>query len=633
MDVTNPGLVNVADQAYGNPSTAVQSLAIPEDSDVLTPVADEGYPRAEDVTATEDGGNSKGPTPTVTNPINQPPASPPLSLAQLPGVPPAFAPFPQTNIVNTVDSQPTSQNQIQPPSFDVIGINQTFQTNQTDATRREYTVTSVKDADTGGPIVVPGPPVVGNFVGIYQDGSSLIVLSAVPFDPRIVDGIIVALSSPNPAYNFPQTVADLTAVGPGLFDYATKGNPAGTIVTLSSLSPFPVGLVAGLPITIAGSSVAAYDGPNVAQDVVSLNGAFDEIDAAGPGHITVVSHSNPLPAGLAAGNLVWLDGAYAVDGPQPISNVINDSDTILTITDNGSGKIRVTSTHALPADIADGQMITISGTVNYNGTYAASNVTGGTFDLATVNWIANESAGTWTAYTFNLPLSFTSSYNSTWSCNTFDISFASPTYTASASGGWTSYTFELSGAYSGTAAGTYTYTPPSTPTTRYKLFVSPQDLLSFGLSMLGREIVFSDTTLTVLNQGASRFIGFFGNNYVTIDKDEMADEDAPVLDDPQPGDIFFLNVQRQGGEVTTEPTGHFQDVTISPVPLASPTSSPTANADTGVQHSTGQSTNAVSTGPQPGTPTITSGVQVPTAINVNVADQATSVGLPANVYV
>ena len=35
MDVTNPGLVNVADQVVGNPSTAVQSLAIPEDSNPL----------------------------------------------------------------------------------------------------------------------------------------------------------------------------------------------------------------------------------------------------------------------------------------------------------------------------------------------------------------------------------------------------------------------------------------------------------------------------------------------------------------------------------------------------------------------------------------------------------------------
>jgi hypothetical protein len=139
--------------------------------------------------------------------------------------------------------------------------------------------------------------------------------------------------------------------------------------------------------------------------------------------------------------------------------------------------------------------------------------------------------------------------------------------------------------------------------------------------------------LTVLNQGASRFIGFFGNNYAVINKNESTDQFVPVRDDPVPGDVFSLNVQRQGGEVTTETTGHFQDITISPIPLASPISSPTANADTGVQHSTGQSTNAVSTGPQPGTPTITSGVQVPTAINVNVADQATSVGLPANVYV
>ena len=73
MDVTNPGLVNVADQAYGNPSTAVQSLAIPEDSDVLTPVADEGYPRAEDVTATKDGGGSRVRPPLPRTPSTNPP--------------------------------------------------------------------------------------------------------------------------------------------------------------------------------------------------------------------------------------------------------------------------------------------------------------------------------------------------------------------------------------------------------------------------------------------------------------------------------------------------------------------------------------------------------------------------------
>ena len=630
MDVTNPGLVNVADQAYGNPSTAVQSLAIPEDSDVLTPVANEGYPRANDVAAT---GNSSGPTPTVTNPINQPPASPPLSLAQLPGMPPAFAPFPQTNIVNTVDNQQSSQNQIQPPSFDVIGIDKTIQTNQTDATRRQYTVTAVQDADTGGPVVDPIPPVVGSFVGVDQDGTNIIILSATPFDPHIVDGIIVSLASSNPAYNFPQTIFNLHQIGPGLFNYATKGNPSGTVITLSSLTPFPVAIVSGTPITISGSSVAAYNGPNVAQNVTSLNGAFDEIASAGPGQITVVSHSIPLPADLVAGKLVWLDGAYNAAHPQPVSKVINDSDTILSITNNGSGKIRVTSTHALPADITNGQVITISGTVHYNGTYAASNVTGGTFDLATVAWIADEGVGSWTAYTFNLPISFTSSYSNTWSCNTFDISFASPTYTTTATGGWQSYTFELQGAYSGTATGTYTYTPPSTPTTRYKVFVAPQDLQSFGVSMLGREIVFDPATITFQDRKATRIIEFYGNDYVVINQSEDSDQLVPVLDDPVPGDILFLNVQRQGGEVTSELTGNVQDVTIFPVPLASPTYSPTDNAPPPIQNITRESTIAVSTGPQPGAPIITGGVQVPTAITVNVADQSTSVGLPTNVYV
>ena len=633
MDVTNPGLVNVADQSCGNPSTTVQSLTIPEDSDVLVPVANQGNPRAEDVTSTKDGGVSTGPIPTTTSTMNQPPASPSQSFAQLPGVAPAFAPFPQEKIVNTVDGQQASQNQIQPASFDVIGVTDTVQTNQTADTHKQYKVTSVVDADTGGPVVDPSPPIPnppGNFVGVYAgDSSHIIVLSDTAFDFRIVDGLIVSLvSTDNPAYNFPQTISNRQQIGPVSFDYASKGNPSGTIVTLSSTDPWIGTLIPGLPLTISGSG--HYDGPNVAQNVISLIGSFDEIDAAGSGHITVVSH---LPTALVDGNLVCLWGPYIAAGPQPASKIVNDSDTILSIVDNG-GKIRVTSTHALSANfIANGQMVTIS-TPNYNGTYEVSNMTGGTFDLA-VAWTVDElpSTGSWNSYTFNLPISYAGTYGDLWTCNTFDISFASPTYTASASGGWTSYTFELSGAYSGTAAGTYTYTPPSTPTSRYKLFVSPQDLLSFGLSMLGREIVFSDTTLTVLNQGASRFIGFFGNNYVVINKNESTDQFVPVLDDPVPGDVFSLNVQRQGGEVTTETTGHFQDITISPIPLASPISSPTANADTGVQHSTGQSTNAVSTGPQPGAPTITSGVQVPTAINVNVADQATSVGLPANVYV
>ena len=628
MDVTNPGLVNVADQAYGNPSTAVESLAIPEDSDVLVPVADEAYPRAEDITATEDGGNSKGPIPTVTNPINQPPASPPLSLGQMPGTPPTFAPFPQTNLVNTVENQQSSQNPIQPPSFDVIGNDVTIQTNQTDATRRQYTVSSVVDADTGGPVVVPFLPIVGNFTGIYQEGSNLIVLSPAPFDPNIVDGAIVTLASSNPSYNFPQTVFNLQQIG-GLFNYASKGNPSGTIVTLSSLSPFPVSLVSGEPVTIYGSSVAAYNGPNVAQNVISVNGTFDEVDSAGPGQITVVSYFNP--SGLANGNLVWLDGIYNTAHPQPASKVVNDSDTILSIVNNGSGLIRVTSTHALSANfIANGQMVTIA-TPNYNGTYAVSNITGGTFDLA-VAWTVDElpSTGSWNSYTFNLPISYAGTYGDLWSCNTFDISFSAPTYATTASGGWNSYTFEVFGAYNGSAAGTFTFQSPSFPTTRYKMFVTPQDLMSFGVSMLGREITFDKTILQIPNRGASRFISFYGNDYVVIDQTEFSDPLVPVLHTPFPGDTFSLSVQRQGGEVTTENLGTSQDVTIAPSPLINV---PNFGIPPVIPSMPSKGPIEISTGPQPGAPIITGGVQVPTAINVNVADQATSVGLPTNVYV
>ena len=627
MDVTNPGLVNVADQAYGNPSTAVDSLAIPEDSDVLTPVADEGYPPAKEVAA---AGNSAGPTPTVANPINQPPASPPLSLAQLPGVPPTFAPFPQTNIVNTVDSQQSSQNQIQPAEFQVIGISETIQANQTDATRRQYTVTSVVDADTGGPVIDPTPPFTGSFVGVYDDTPYIILLSDVPFDPHIVDGAIVALASLNPAYNFPQTVINVQQLGPGLFSYVSKGNPSGTILTLSSLTPFPVALAANQPLTISGSSIAGYDGPNVAQNVTSLDGTFDEIDSSGPGQITIVSHSTPLPAGLAAGKLVWLGGAYSSAGPQPASKIINDGDTIASIVSAGGGtSIRITSTHALPADIANGQMITIT-SAHYNGTYAASNVTGGTFDL-TVAWVADEAAGSWTAYTFNLPISAAHpSYGGAWTCHTFDIGFASPAYAGTATGNWQSYTFMLQGTYSGTATGTYTFQTPTVITTRYKMFVAPQDLQGFGVSMLGREITFSKDNPPLHNQGSTRFIGFYGNDYVVIDKNEFTDQDAPVLVDPLPGDTFALSVQRQGGEVTTERLGTSQDVTIFPSPLIDvpsfgvPPAAPSMRSEGPI---------SISTGPQPGAPIITGGVQVPTAINVNVADQSTSVGLPANVYV
>jgi hypothetical protein len=632
MDVTNPGLVNVADQAYGNPSTAVQSLAIPEDSDVLVPVADEGHPRAEDVTATEDGGNSAGPTPTSSNTINQPPASPSQSSGQLPGVPPAFLPFPQTNIVNTVANQQASQNEIQPASFDVIGVGSTIQTNQTAGTSRSYTVTSVQDAN-GGPVIDPVPHVTGNFSDVFDGGTGKLIFLVPPpaipppLPPELSAGAIIAITGATvPSYNNSQTVLGDLVIGPGSYTDASKGNPGGTVTTFSSPVPFPPALVNGLPVSIAGSN--PYGGTRrTISNVISLNpGTFDEIADAGSGQITVISHATPLPLGMAAGKIVKLSGAYAAAGAQAASKVVNDTDTIASVTSVGGGtSIRIHSANPLPADLLSGQMVTIA-SADYNGTYPISNVTAHTFDMA-VAFVSDE-VGTWTAYTFNLPIAYATSYPGTWTCNTFDMAV---NFVGAASGSWTSYTFTTPGNFAGDASGgfkIYVNSPP--PTSVFRLGVAPADLQSFGVTMIGREITFGKAIITVPNRGASRLIDGCGPGFVTIDKTDFSDPRAPVLADPVPGDVFTLSVQRQGPEATAETFGSTEDVTIFPAPIAGAANHGLPPVIPGMPS---RGPIEISTGPQPGRPIITGGVQVPTATTVNVADQATSVGLPANVYV
>ena len=145
--------------------------------------------------------------------------------------------------------------------------------------------------------------------------------------------------------------------------------------------------------------------------------------------------------------------------------------------------------------------------------------------------------------------------------------------------------------------------------------------------MLGRQITFGDTAA---NPDVSRNITGYTSAWIVIDKSEPSNIDDPILQsDPAPGDTFTLDTQRQGSEVITSGTGIVQDVTLLPIPAASPPAVP-YTADTFPQ---GQAVVAVSTGQQPGQPIITSGVQVPTAINVNVADQPPiGVGLPPNVF-
>jgi len=165
---------------------------------------------------------------------------------------------------------------------------------------------------------------------------------------------------------------------------------------------------------------------------------------------------------------------------------------------------------------------------------------------------------------------------------------------------------------------------PTPTTTRYLLVVGPPALTSYPISIQGREIVFADDTLTVADQGAVRVIQGYSTNYLTIAKEDPEDS-VTELADPQVGDTFTLDVDRQGAQDVNHVGGPPTDVTIFPAPLPflpnpGQSSAPFVDAN-------------ASTGVQPNKPIITSGVSVPTAVTVEVADQATSVGLPVNVNV
>jgi hypothetical protein len=622
MDITNPGLVNVADQSCGNPSTAVQSLAIPIDSDALVPVADEGHPRADDVTSTKDGGGSKGPTPADAIVIQQPPASPSQSLGQIPGVAPLFLPFPQISLVNTVDGQQSSQSQAQAPEFTVMGPSRSVQTNQDEDTLRDYTITGVRDADTGGPVVVPSPPPAGSF-GSVQDtgGSTVTVVSPAPL-AGLAAGDAVSLAGAPPTYDGIHQISNVLSLS-GTFG-AAAASISGTKTTLGSTTPLPAGLASAKAVSIAG---APYTGDHLLSDVVNSSGTFIAAGSTTPPGPQIII-SSPSPTGLSDGQLVNLPGTYLW---RTVSDVTDLSGSFVSAADsivNPGVTTTLTSLGSLPATLQDGQRVIITGSAHYNnapGTaWVISNVNliAGTFDISTA--FAGNDSGNWSVHTFQITAA-PGAASGTWTAYTFDIDVA-PGITSS--GAWTVYTFEISAAYSGSESGTWTKSlPPGYTTSRYRLYVSPQDLLSSGLSLAGRPIVFDDVVLpqTAANNGAARTVEYFGSGYIIVSRDNPADPLVPSLATPQAGDSFTLHIQRQGSETFNESLGSVSDVTILPPPINVPPAPVPSFASEGPI--------GVSTGPQPGKPIITGGVQAPTAITVNVADQATSVGLPANVYI
>ena len=155
-------------------------------------------------------------------------------------------------------------------------------------------------------------------------------------------------------------------------------------------------------------------------------------------------------------------------------------------------------------------------------------------------------------------------------------------------------------------------------TTRYYLVLdAPPELTSFPVSMLGRQITFTSGT----DEGAARLVQNYGANFVVINRDDptTSNGDMPSLTLPVIGDTFEIAVNRQGSEQVNTAGGTI-DVVISPPP---PVNVPFPPQGQGI----------VFTPLVLPAPPISSGVQVPTAINVNVPDECAVVGLPTNVFV
>jgi len=166
---------------------------------------------------------------------------------------------------------------------------------------------------------------------------------------------------------------------------------------------------------------------------------------------------------------------------------------------------------------------------------------------------------------------------------------------------------------------------PSGTTTRYRLFITPATLTAYPFSFIGREMMFNEDTTTPNDRGAVRNITGYANNYIVINKVDTSDTDVPSLTNPDIGDTFIVDTERNGPEVLSFELNPAIDVTILPGAV------PQDPVSNNVFSSSG-STN-ITTGAQPGFPVMTSGEAAPTAINVEIANQSTTVGLPVNVYV
>ena len=538
----NPGVVNVADQAF-KPDLKVDSLAVPLDDDVLVPG-------------------------------EQAPGSPSQDFAEVPGVPPLYLPFPPSKADPNVQGRSVTAGTI--AEFTVAAPAISIQTNETPATIRDYTVTAVLDADTGGPPTVTTAQVSGSYTSVQAGATGFATfISPTPLLPALAGASALTIAgSPLSPYNGTDAIGNvISETGP--FGFAAPSISVGK-TTLAFASALPAAMATAGWMTISGSAIPAYNGVQaiVPHSIVSLGGVPSNVSAVVQenGSLTTSTVVAATATALTNGQPVLLSGTGGVpphgyDGYWTVSNVVNLSGSISSIVNSTPGtSATVNLVGTVPAGLVAGQSIVLAGTPDYDGPAVVLSATTGASSFVIV-WTnaasPTDHAGAWSAYTFDIGTPYTGAISSPgqWSCYAIDINVPN---TGTASGSWTAYTFDIP--YSGsavTAAGTWQFNPPQVAqTTRYRLFVAPTDLASFGISMLGRQIVFDDVILTVANEGAARLITGYAWNWIVINRNDP-DDLVANLSNPQVGDIFSLDTQRQASEVVTSAGSAAVDVNVS----------------------------------------------------------------------
>jgi len=142
-----PGLTDVADETYGNPDpNGGAAYYAPRELDVLTPVADEGFPLPPDGGLPQEAGAEPVVFPTPEEVVvGEPVFTPPTSTYPSGGL------YPSQNPPLQVADQPPQApgTGFTPPAeLTVVGPRQSFQTNLTADQIVTCTVTNVLDADT-----------------------------------------------------------------------------------------------------------------------------------------------------------------------------------------------------------------------------------------------------------------------------------------------------------------------------------------------------------------------------------------------------------------------------------------------------------------------------------------------------